>query len=1767
MITGKMIRERGELGNKPRQGRPVASRFLLVPRSILFFSYHFTRNHFTFSLSSCLAIVTFLVSITASGAEPAPAQGLAGAYYAGRNFDTLRGTRTDPAIDFASTEKLAAEFGGAEGLSVRWTGQVKADADEVYTFQVASRADVRLWVDGTLLIDNWRRRSREKDSAEAALKGGRWYDLQLDFSQGKGSTLLQLFHGSASTPKRIIPPTHLRPTADRGETYAEPYVAPPDFLDAAHSDMERALREAKDKVDETMKLSFEPTFFTLTDLCGYSKPEPRSTALVRAAIEKEQQGEYREAIEIYQKTLDEHPDDLYRVSKYGIYVPVSQYCQRRLLRFPRKDLLFYRAKHDARAREAFEQARRKHSLEGLAEVADSMLATSYGGKALLSLGDAAFDRGHYLEALGHYSTVQSIFPDKELHTPELELKIACCRKMLGEPSGARSEIRNPKSEIANLLESMRPEVVPFHTQAASAPNVACDDYTLFPPTDDPLALKEPVWKHGLAGSRRDFYVFTQPVVTANSVLYRHKNIIYCRSILTGEPRWVNDIGGRVTWQNRTERQYPQEDLLAQDGLVFTPIHKVGPTLAALDETTGELKWAYGPMVAATREEAQMRFEAAPAGGPRTVYAGYVLDDIEGDTHVDTEYGVIAFESTTGRVRWCRPIARLRPGEFSAQVAERRRNRIRSFTSPPLYHQGTVYYNTNAGAVAALDALSGQVRWVMRYPYYALPYSVHDATREFGSDRFQYNPPWPHRPMFWYNQRPLLVGERLYVLPVDARHMLCLDRRTGKVQWSKPKGTRSDFSPENPVYDGEHWEEGGATYVLGPIRTGELAIVYRSRQAAVHLVDPATGRTVWVSPDLLLRDDQPVMKYQTGLYTWAGIVTNQRLFCTSARPFLSSDGRLIVTSHALINTGSYGLTFGYGYNICALDLEARKVLDKRRYYTGEVFAIADLYIHKVVPEGLKGLKELPHKDERIKKQIAELEEIAADTVPTNQHGPFLPFSRLTFQRYGVPFELRTGPRSMEMVYDRAAVEAAVASRNDPDGVFARAELALGSSRLADAAGLMKKCLDSVSSEDVDFRAAVNQQLYKVHKGLAQSGVRAGVPARELEHAIGMRRTVSTQAEEIETLFALAEAYERKGDLKTAAAQLRSIANTYGHCEYPVPSLLAGDLAQLLAAANGTFDRGEAFVGKTLYAPQFQRSLGLMRKGLPLYFSTLSPLEKDLTVRAGELAAQRLVRLLKLSPEAAAEHEAAAGKALEGRPRDEQLYRLWEFPATRAAQKVLDSLFDLKSEIRNPKSEIAAAARRRLWRLADAARVCGLTVPEAHRQGVSAPPLAPRPSPLALPLAEREIDLADEQGTAWLVLQRHGQSEVRPELLFLGGRVQKKFDSKFVLACVDMSSGKLLWKGRERRGEGWSDELRLKGKGNEPGFFEAFVHGNLVVVHGLYDVLAFHLASGELAWRYEVPFDFEIRHAVMSGNLLVLAGQAETLALYVPTDDPRGEVAWQEKEAGDLYAAPWFHGERLVSLRKLPFNVTARFRATGKLIGRLALPDLSLQDAHPLLEDGPKTLPAAHDGRLLVVTDGWYYIAVDTDRMKIAWKRLIDQSDPTREPAMRLALKGEYLAVTKEDFDRKAIYLLSSSTGEVLWRTEPKEARSPQPLYSVVIEGDALYGLGVHPGQGFYFTGLSCQTGQPLWPRREEKDYQGKPSVALLPRLYGPHAVALVKDRQDFELKVFDVRDGKLLHRVRTTGVGDFGTHGRVSATLQNGGLAILSKDKLKLGARQ
>ncbi len=1511
----------------------------------------------------------------------------------------------------------------------------------------------------------------------------------------------------------------------------------PDFLKKIGQGGYRSPYYKWDRDEEQMKLSSEKNFFTLNIL----HEDSRADALVEAGLKKESEGQFREALAIYQQVIEKYPKTLYRVAENGIFVPVAQYCQRRILQFPASDLNHYRQLYDPRAREMFEQAKRQYSLLGLSDVTETFLATSYGGKALMELGNAALDTGHYLAALEYYTTVRDFFPDKALKTSELTLKIAYCQKALGSTEskikGSPEGSRLSADQLASLkkaVDSVQHLAPPFHSQMTSGTNPATDDYTLTLPTKDPLAIQEPIWEVSLPGTRDDFHVYSQPVITKNSVIYRHKNIVYCRSLLNGLPRWQNDLGGRATWQNWFERQFPQEDVLVQDGLVFTAINKAGPSLVAIDEVTGQLRWAFGPMVAANEDQVKMRIESAPTGGPRTIYAGYVLDNIEGETHTDTEYGVIALESTTGRVQWQTPLCRLAPGKFSGGLAESRRNRIRSFTSPPLYHQGTIYYTTNAGAVAALDSLSGRVKWLTRYPYYP---GIHDATRQFGrgGERVQYSRVYfrPHTPMLWYNQRPLIVGERIFTTPVDTNSIYCIDRRTGKVLW-----THSKQSP-------------GCGYLLGMSKQDELVVAYTGRKLAVpshnspspiQLLDPLSGKILWESPDLTVTESHPVMTHYVFGSQAMHYRSNEAWFELAARPLMTQDGRVYLNSFRYVG---YPI-FGYFTNLACLDIDQRKLVDQRRYYSGEILARASVDISTNGPEELSALSAQAVKNKETNDRIQLLKEVVADTVPENEHGPFLPFARLPFDRFGQTFELRISARSVSMIYDRKAVEQTIQSRDDLAGDFAKAELAIADSRMDEAAERLKRCLSTISSEDLDFRAAINQQLYRVHLRLARQAIRSGNQSEELANCLGMSRTAGTIAEEMETLFAIADAYERQGDFLSAANALRTIIATYGTQEYPITDLAAAERQQILKTAEGVIDRQTQVISQSLYTAEFTKSLSLMKRSLPLYLSTVSPLPKTLNLRAGELAANRLFKMQQHSPEFASASQKLATENLANKPDSERQKLLAEFPGTPTAQLTLSQLLENTIENQSPEG------RQQQWRLADLARVTRLKISDELQARISPMLDATSEPAIELPQQPREVKFEEEETAARLVLERQGDRATEPEVLFIATRLRKRLDNKFLVSARNVNTGEVLWQ---------TEELRLKGKGQEPGFFKSYVRKDLVVVHGLYDVLGLSLHDGSLRWRYRVPFDFEIQSALLSGDFFVLSGKTESIALYVPTTKKTGEVAWQAQERGDLYMRPYMDQERLISVRKLPFNVTVRYLSTGGLMGRLDLPDLSLLEDHPLLENGPKALPTAHDTNRLVLSDGWYYLMLDTTRLQVVWKRLIDNNDATRIPPLRFALGEKYLAVLKEDYDQKAIYMLSAETGELLWFTDPKKAQSPQPLYSLHIHQDRLYGIEPHPGQGFYFTARDCATGKRLY-RTEVLGYQAKPDAALFPRIYGDQMIVRTADRQDFELKSFNRATGELQYSLKVKGVGPVGTHGRVSSTVQNGRLILLSKNELK-----
>ncbi len=140
-----------------------------------------------------------------SDPPPDAGEGLRGEYYNNMDFTDLALVRTDARIDFNWGSGSPDPSVGADTFSVRWTGQVRAQYSEVYTFTANTDDGVRLWINGELIIDQWHDRGPTESSGSISLQAGCWYPIRMEYYENGGGAAAQLFWSSPSTPKQLIP--------------------------------------------------------------------------------------------------------------------------------------------------------------------------------------------------------------------------------------------------------------------------------------------------------------------------------------------------------------------------------------------------------------------------------------------------------------------------------------------------------------------------------------------------------------------------------------------------------------------------------------------------------------------------------------------------------------------------------------------------------------------------------------------------------------------------------------------------------------------------------------------------------------------------------------------------------------------------------------------------------------------------------------------------------------------------------------------------------------------------------------------------------------------------------------------------------------------------------------------------------------------------------------------------------------------------------------------------------------------------------------------------------------------------------------------------------------------------------------------------------------------------------------------------------------------------------------------------------------------------
>jgi hypothetical protein len=135
--------------------------------------------------------------------------GLLGMYYTNKTLNGLPQYRIDPNINFNWGQGSPMTSITNDNFSARWIGSVMPQYSETYKFYATADDGVRVWVNGTLIIDAWKDQSATTYTGNISLLANHKYTIRVEYYEHSGVASISLKWSSSSTPKEIIPQSQL----------------------------------------------------------------------------------------------------------------------------------------------------------------------------------------------------------------------------------------------------------------------------------------------------------------------------------------------------------------------------------------------------------------------------------------------------------------------------------------------------------------------------------------------------------------------------------------------------------------------------------------------------------------------------------------------------------------------------------------------------------------------------------------------------------------------------------------------------------------------------------------------------------------------------------------------------------------------------------------------------------------------------------------------------------------------------------------------------------------------------------------------------------------------------------------------------------------------------------------------------------------------------------------------------------------------------------------------------------------------------------------------------------------------------------------------------------------------------------------------------------------------------------------------------------------------------------------------------------------------
>lgn len=134
---------------------------------------------------------------------PKPVAGLRAEYFDG--YHDLKLARVEPNLDHAWSEGAPGEGIGKDRFSARWTGTLAPKVAGKTTLGVTADDGVRVWLDGELVIDDWRAHFEERHSAEVELDPAKPVSIRVDYFEADLDAKIRLWWSADGLDEEPIP--------------------------------------------------------------------------------------------------------------------------------------------------------------------------------------------------------------------------------------------------------------------------------------------------------------------------------------------------------------------------------------------------------------------------------------------------------------------------------------------------------------------------------------------------------------------------------------------------------------------------------------------------------------------------------------------------------------------------------------------------------------------------------------------------------------------------------------------------------------------------------------------------------------------------------------------------------------------------------------------------------------------------------------------------------------------------------------------------------------------------------------------------------------------------------------------------------------------------------------------------------------------------------------------------------------------------------------------------------------------------------------------------------------------------------------------------------------------------------------------------------------------------------------------------------------------------------------------------------------------------